>query len=115
MIIFPTYNKFFHWNRMYDIKYDLTRTLKLDFTVNSKANIDEPAGKLSKSDPLYKEKIDTIWKNVWDEIFTATEYIPSQTFILVEQIKWRIWIRAVYYKDIGVGEGIMKTMEQVLE
>ena len=66
MLIFPTYNKFFHWNRSYELKYDLTRSLKLDFSVNQQANIDEPAGKLDKSDPFFKDKIDSIWKNVWD-------------------------------------------------
>ena len=64
--ILPTYNKMFEWNRMYEFKYDLTRTLKLDFAVNSRANIDEPAGRLDKSDPYYKGKMDTIWSNVWD-------------------------------------------------
>ena len=34
--IAPTYNKMFEWNRMYEFKYDLTRTLKIDFAVNSK-------------------------------------------------------------------------------
>ena len=66
MIIFPTYNKVFNWNRMYDIKYDVMRTLKLDFTVTHRANIDEPSGSLSKSDPFYKEKMDTIWNNFWN-------------------------------------------------
>ena len=66
MLIFPTYNKFFNWNRSYQLKYDLTRSLKLDFSVNQQANIDEPSGKLDKSDPLYNDKIDAIWKNVWD-------------------------------------------------
>ena len=83
MIILPTYNKFFNWNRMYDIKYDLTRTLKLDFSVNSKANIDEPSGRLSKSDPFYKSKMDTIWKNVWD-FGRVTSY--HQTFGLNYQL-----------------------------
>ena len=77
MIIFPTYSKFFSWNRSYELKYDLTRTLKLDFAVNQKANIDEPSGKIDKSDPFYKEKMDTIWRNVWD-FGRATEY--HQTF-----------------------------------
>ena len=63
LIIYPTYNKLFSWNRMYDIKYDITRTLKLDFNVTHRANIDEPSGKLSKSDPLYRQKMDTIWSN----------------------------------------------------
>ena len=65
MLIFPTYNKFFNWNRSYQVKYDLMRTLKLDFAVNQKANIDEPAGALDKSEPFYKEKMDTIWNNFW--------------------------------------------------
>ena len=66
MLIFPTYNKFFNWNRMYEVKYDLTRTLKVDLAVNNRAIIDEPAGDLSKDDPNYKEKRDTIWQNFWD-------------------------------------------------
>ena len=66
MIIFPTYNKFFKWNKMYEFKYDITRTLKLDFAANSKANIDEPYGSLDKSDPDYKQKMDTIWNNFWN-------------------------------------------------
>ena len=66
MLIFPTFNKFFTWNRSYELKYDLMRTLKLDFAVNQKANIDEPAGQLDKADPFYKEKMDTIWNNFWN-------------------------------------------------
>ena len=81
--IAPTYSKLFEWNRMYEFKYDLTRTLKIDFAVNSKANIDEPAGKLDKSDPYYKEKIDTIWSNVWN-FGRATSY--HQTFSLNYQV-----------------------------
>ena len=81
--IAPTYSKMFEWNRMYEFKYDLTRTLKLDFAVNSKANIDEPAGKLDKSDPHYKGKMDTIWSNIWD-FGRATSY--HQTFSLNYQV-----------------------------
>ncbi|MBC8267014.1 MAG: cell surface protein SprA, partial [Flavobacteriales bacterium] len=73
MLIFPTYNKFFNWNRMYEVKYDLTRTLKVDLVVNNKAVIDEPAGGLSKTDLNYKEKRDTIWQNFW-EFGRATNY-----------------------------------------
>ena len=83
MIILPTYNKFFTWNRMYDIKYDVSRALKLDFTVKSKANIDEPAGRLSKSDPYYRQKMDTIWRNVWD-FGRVTSY--NQSFGLNYQV-----------------------------
>ena len=83
MLILPTYNKFFYWNRMYDLKYDLTRALKMDLSVNSKSNIDEPSGIISKSDPLYKEKMDTIWQNVLD-FGRPTSY--HQTFGLNYQV-----------------------------
>ena len=83
MLILPTYNKFFKWNRSYELKYDLTRTLKLDFAVNQEANIDEPAGKLDKSDPFYDNKIDTIWQNFWN-FGRATNY--HQTFGMNYQV-----------------------------
>ena len=83
MLIYPTYNKIFNWNRSYELKYDLTRTLKLDFAVNQRANIDEPAGMLDKSDPDYKAKMDTIWNNVWD-FGRATSY--HQTFGMNYQV-----------------------------
>ncbi len=63
MIISPTYNKYFNWNRSYDLKYDITRTLKLDFSVRNQSSIDEPVGRIDRQDPLFKEKRDTIWKN----------------------------------------------------
>ena len=81
--IAPTYNKMFEWNRMYEFKYDLTRTLKIDFAVTSKANIDEPSGRLDKSDPYYKEKMDTIWNNVWD-FGRVTSY--NQSFSMNYQV-----------------------------
>ena len=83
MLIFPTYNKFFDWNRSYELKYDLMRNMKLDFAVNQKASIDEPSGKIDRSDPSYKEKMDTIWNNVWD-FGRATHY--HQTFGMNYQV-----------------------------
>jgi cell surface protein SprA len=35
MIIAPTYEKNFLWTRAYDVKYDLTKALKIDFTANN--------------------------------------------------------------------------------
>ena len=91
MLIFPTYNKFFHWNRSYDIKYDLMRSLKLDFSVNQKANIDEPAGIIDKNDPEYKDKINKIWRNIYDfgrptsyhQTFGMNYQVPLQKIPLI--------------------------------
>lgn len=60
----PTYSKAFAWNRSYNIKYDLTHTFKTEFKVRNTASIDEPYGELSKQDPFYQEKRDSVWNNV---------------------------------------------------
>jgi len=64
IILEPTFVKRFGWNRDYGLKWDLTQNLKLDYQAHAVALIDEPAGKIDKSIPDYKEKRDSIWKNV---------------------------------------------------
>ena len=44
LLITPTFRKDFEWTRMFDVKYDLTRQLKIDFTSTNIARIDEPEG-----------------------------------------------------------------------
>lgn len=56
VIIEPNFIKNFTWNRNYSIKYDLTRNLRLDYTANANARIDEPPGRIDKRDSDYKEK-----------------------------------------------------------
>ncbi len=49
-IIPPTFEKDFLWNRFFDLRYDLTRTLKVDFSSQSTSRIDEPEGRINKHD-----------------------------------------------------------------
>ena len=49
MKIDSTVMKNFIWNRYYDIKFDLTRSLKMDFSATDIASIDEPAGAVDPS------------------------------------------------------------------
>ena len=65
MIMTPTYNKHFNWNRSYEFRYDLTRTFKLDFASRTQSSIDEPFGRMDRDDPFFKEKRDTVWRNFW--------------------------------------------------
>jgi len=63
-ILETTFKKDFIWNRNYDLKYNVTKALKFDFTALNKAKIDEPYGIMDKKDPTYSHKVDTIWKNI---------------------------------------------------
>ncbi|HEX5003346.1 MAG TPA: cell surface protein SprA [Bacteroidia bacterium] len=58
----PTlYNKSFTWGRQYTLAYDITRSIKFDFTANNLANVDEPYGKIDT-----EAKKDSVRKNFWD-------------------------------------------------
>ncbi|MEI7597100.1 MAG: cell surface protein SprA [Bacteroidota bacterium] len=64
LIIEPTYLKNFTWNRIYTLKFDLTKSLKLELTANNNARVDEPYGRIDKEDDDYKEKRKEIMDNI---------------------------------------------------
>jgi cell surface protein SprA len=64
LLIIPTVNKDFTWDRKYDLKWDLARGLKLDYSANNTARIDEPYGQQD----LFKDN-NEIWKQqVWESM-----------------------------------------------
>lgn len=44
--ILPTFEKYFTFDRLYDVKWNLTRSLVLDYTASANAVIDEPRGEV---------------------------------------------------------------------
>ena len=59
IIIDPTYFKSFTWQRVYDIKLPLTKSLQVDFMATNQSRIDEDPGKIDT-----KIKRDSITKNI---------------------------------------------------
>jgi len=66
LIIEPNYVKTFDWNRLYNMRFDLTRGLNVDFSAMANARVDEPAGKIDKNDSDYGWKRDTIMSHLKD-------------------------------------------------
>lgn len=60
LLINPTFRKDFFWNRYYDLRWDITKSLKFDFNAGNIARIDEPQGGVDKN--RYKDEYD-IWKD----------------------------------------------------
>ncbi len=56
----PTFRKDFFWNRYYDVKWDLTNSLKIDFSAGNIARIDEPQGGVDRE--RYQENYGT-WRD----------------------------------------------------
>jgi cell surface protein SprA len=56
-----TYDKYFTFDRYYNLRWDLTRSLNIDFSATNYARVDEPYGLLNTS-----AKKDTVRKNFFD-------------------------------------------------
>jgi len=66
MIIPRTFNKDFMWNRYFDLRYNLTRSLEFDFSSENTARIDEPEGRINRLDDDYAIKKDSILTNIFN-------------------------------------------------
>jgi cell surface protein SprA len=58
------YTKTFNWTRVYDLKYDLTKSLRVNFSANNRAIIGEPAGIVDREDDSYADLKEEVWGNI---------------------------------------------------
>ncbi len=64
IILEPTYTKTWDWNRLFDLKYDLSQSLKLEYNANANAYVNEPPGRVNRNADDYKARRDSIWDEV---------------------------------------------------
>ncbi len=64
VILDPTYTKKWDWNRIYDLKYDITQSLKLDYSANVNAYVHEPTGAYDKNDANYRAYKDSVISSI---------------------------------------------------
>lgn len=89
-----TYTKTFDILRMYDFKYDLTKSLSVDFNATNRGTIDEKPGSMDKDSSDYEAKRDTIirqFKNFgrttdYRHVVNATYNIPLNKIPLLNFI-----------------------------
>ena len=105
----PTYNKNFTWNRNFDVKCDLTRNLKIDFSNSNIARIDEPDGAITKGLPDYQQKRDSIVNNIlafgrptqYHHTITASYMIPINKIPLFNWLSANAAYRVEYDWSAG--------------
>ncbi len=108
-ILPKTYLKDFNWNRYYDFRFDLTRSLKIDFSAVNSSRIDEPLGALDKNLPGYQARRDTIWQNIMDggrnthyhHTWNISYTIPINKLPLLEWISSSAIYQAGYDWDVA--------------
>ena len=64
IILEPTYTKTWDWNRLFDLKYDLAQSLKLEYNANANAYINEPPGRVNRNSDDWQTRRDSIWNEV---------------------------------------------------
>jgi cell surface protein SprA len=93
-IIDTIVNKNFLWNRYYDVKFDLTRALTLDFSATNIARIDEPMGVMDRDRFDYEQKRDSLWRGITNFGRTTqyTHSINSSYTVPINKIPLLNWI-----------------------
>ncbi|MDX5423513.1 MAG: cell surface protein SprA, partial [Hymenobacteraceae bacterium] len=107
--IAPTFQKYFYFNRIYDLKWDLSKSLSLDYTASNRAIVDEPNARINKDvDSLaYKNKI--IWDNLkkfgrntnFNQMVALNYKLPLEKFPLTDWIGAETRYAATYIWTAG--------------
>ncbi len=79
-----TFSRDFMWTRRFDIKYDLTRSMKFSFQSAMNSNIAEPYKTPEVNPDYYKEWRDSVWSNIrklgtpymYQQVFSASWSLP---------------------------------------
>lgn len=110
-VIPVTVSKDFNWNRYFDMSYNLTKSLKLDFKSGTNARIDEPDGAVNRK--RYADEYD-LWKdsvlqNIYD-MGRITDYthntnvtytIPINKFPLLDWTSANLRYASMYAWNAG--------------
>jgi len=108
-IVAPTFRKDFLWNRYFDLKFDLTRNLRFDFSSTNIARIDEPEGRWNKELDSYEVYRDSLWRNIrsmgrttsYFHQFNASYTIPINKIPLLDWMSANARYGGTYGWDVG--------------
>lgn len=106
----PTYDKNFYWARQCDIKYNFSKGLKFDLSINSNSLIDEPDGRVDREfRGEYESFKDTVWRSVsnfgtpdsYSQNFSASYTIPINKIPLFNWVNSTARYSSTYNWDRG--------------
>jgi cell surface protein SprA len=103
--ILPMYEKSFLFNRLYDVKWNLTRSLILDYSATANSVIDEPTGEINQDElrPGFTKR-DSVIANLkrlgrmknFSQRITATYQLPLEKFPLTDFLNANVRYSAGY-------------------
>jgi len=96
----PNFQKFFVFNRAYNVRWSLSKALTLDYSSQVNAIIDEPDGDLDNEDSL-KIVIDNLKK--FGRMKNFTQNITANYTLPFDKIPLVDWLGAEYRYNVGYG------------
>lgn len=109
------YTKTFNWMRTYDVQHDLTKSIRLTYSANNMSFIDEPVGKVDRSDRnSYNNYRDTVWQSVlsggdnvnFNQTISANYKVPINKIPVLDWVTTDLrytgsynWMRAPFSQD----------------
>ncbi len=105
-------SKDFDWNRYFDLRYNLTRSLKLGFRTSTNARIDEPDGPVNKK--LYRDEYyewrDSVMQNIlsfgrvtnYQHNIDVNYNLPINKLPYLDFINGTLQYRGMYQWDAGL-------------
>jgi cell surface protein SprA len=105
----PTFSKDFNWNRFFDLKFDITRNLRFDFSSTNIARIDEPEGRWNRELDSYEYYRDSLWTAIkaggrttsYFHQFNASYTIPINKIPLLDWTSANARYGGTYGWDVG--------------
>jgi len=96
----PQYTKTFRWDRNYDFKYDLTRSLKFDYSAGNQALVDELPGAFEKGIDdeygTYEEKKEALSNSIkkYGETTNFNQNVSLKYKLPINKLPFLSWINA---------------------
>lgn len=95
----PLYYKLFTWTRLYTVRWELMRSLSLDYTATNISRIDQPYGKLdtrAKKDSVY-DALSRFGRNTsYSQSFNSTYTVPLTKLPITDWLGLRLGYSATY-------------------
>ena len=95
----PTFYKNFTWSRIYTLRWELTRSLSMDYSATNLSRIDEPYGRINtkaKRDSLF-DRIKTLGHNTsYAQTFNSSYSVPLSKLPITDWMGLRLGYSANY-------------------
>lgn len=113
-----TFSKDFMWNRQFDIKFDLTKSLHFGLQTAMNSNIEEPYYTPEIGKEYYEEWRDSVWSSIrrlgnpytYQQVFNASWAIPINKIPLLDWVTANTlynstysWNRTAAVDDVNIG------------